>query len=119
MAHVPGPAALKGARNMMRILVLSVGILLCSILLSGSTLAEDRIDCFETCDTKMVACLDKCPVNKDGDPVRKCRNECAIDAFHPCLDHCPHPRTGLSPAEKRKMERLEKEQEQEKQKHSK
>jgi hypothetical protein len=94
---------------MIRTINLSLCILLGSVLLSGSASAEDRIDCFESCDTKMMACLEKCPVNKDGDPVRDCRNTCALDAFHPCLDHCPHPRTGISPAEKRKMERLKKE----------
>ena len=96
---------------MIRTLVLSLGILFGGVTLSGLALAEDRIDCFEQCDSKMVECLDKCPVNKDGDPVRSCRNECALDAFHPCLDHCPHPRTGLSPAQKRKMEQEKKLQE--------
>jgi hypothetical protein len=97
---------------MLRTLGLSACILLGSILLSGSALAEDRVDCFESCDTKMMVCLDKCPVNKEGAPLRDCRNACAIDAFHPCLDHCPHPRTGLSPAQKREMERpKEKQQE--------
>jgi hypothetical protein len=99
---------------MIRIIGLSVLVLLSSILLSRSALAEDRIDCFESCDTKMTACLNKCPVDKDGDPVRDCRNTCALDAFHPCLDHCPHPRTGISPAQKREMEQLKKKQEQEK-----
>jgi hypothetical protein len=99
---------------MIRTIGLSLCILLGSFLLSGSAFAEDRIDCFESCDTKMMACLKECPVNKDGDPVRDCRNTCALDAFHPCLDHCPHPRTGISPAKKREMERLKKKQKEKK-----
>jgi hypothetical protein len=95
---------------MMRTLSLSAWILLGSVLLSGSTLAEDRVDCFESCDTKMVGCVDKCSVNKKGDPDRDCRNACAVDVFHACLDRCPHPRTGLSPAQKREMERLKEKQ---------
>jgi hypothetical protein len=86
--------------------------LLVGFVFSGPLAAEDRIDCFEGCDAKMEACLDKCPVDKNGDPVRKCRDTCAIDSFHPCLDHCPHPRTGLTPAQKRDMEALEKKQQQ-------
>jgi len=92
---------------MTRAIVLSVCLLASGLLLSGSALAEDREDCFEACDTKMETCLNKCSVDKNGDPVRSCRNECAVDDFHPCLDHCPHPRTGITPAEKRLMDQLE------------
>ena len=81
-----------------------------AFVLATPSLAEDRIDCFEACDTKMMGCLNKCPKNPDGDFERDCRNTCAIDTFHPCLDQCPHPRTGLTPAQKREMKKLEQEQ---------
>jgi hypothetical protein len=77
-------------------------------IFAGELRAEDRIDCFEDCDTKMEACLAPCEKDKDGNPVESCRNACSLDAFHPCLDHCPHPRTGLTPAQKRQMEADEK-----------
>jgi hypothetical protein len=95
-----------------RILRMSTLTLLVGFVFAGPAVAEDRIDCFEDCDAKMEACLDKCPKDSNGDPVRDCRNICALDAFHPCLDHCPHPRTGLTPAQKRDMEALEQEQQQ-------
>lgn len=95
----------------MQILRLSALVLLGSFVFSAPLLAEDRIDCFEGCDTQMEGCLDDCPKDKEGVPVRDCRNACALDAFHPCLDQCPHPRTGLTPAQKREMEELEKQQE--------
>lgn len=91
---------------------LSATILLGGVVLSGSVRAEDRVDCFEACDAKMESCVDKCPKDKDGDPVEDCRNACALDAFHPCLDQCPHPRTGLTPAQQREMDAVEKEQQQ-------
>ena len=58
----------------------------------------------------MMGCLNQCPKSKDGDFEKDCRNACAIDTFHPCLDQCPHPRTGLTPAQKREMKKLEQEQ---------
>jgi hypothetical protein len=97
---------------MTRTFRLSTLMVLGGFVFSGPLRAEDRIDCFEACDTKMEACLDKCSVDKDGNPVEDCRNACALDAFHPCLDHCPHPRTGLTPAQKREMDALQKKQQQ-------
>ena len=97
---------------MTRVFRLFTLILLGGFVLSGPLRAEDRIDCFEACDTKMEDCLEKCSVDKDGNPVRDCRNACALDVFHSCLDHCPHPRTGLTPAKKREMEAIEKKQQQ-------
>jgi hypothetical protein len=96
-----------------RLFRLSTLLLLAGLVFSGPLRSEDRIDCFEACDTKMEACLDKCPTDKDGNPVEDCRNACALDSFHPCLDHCPHPRTGMSPAQKRKMDALAEKQKQE------
>ena len=93
---------------MIRIFRLSILILVVGFVYSGPLRAEDRIDCFEACDTKMEACLDKCSKDKDGNPVEECRNICALDSFHPCLDHCPHPRTGLTPAQQREMTDVEK-----------
>ena len=98
---------------MTRMFRLSALILVGGFVFSGPLRAEDRIDCFEQCDTKMETCLEKCPADKDGNPVRDCRNACALDSFHPCLDHCPHPRTGLTPAQKREMEAVEQKRQQE------
>ena len=95
---------------MARMICLIITIALAGFVVAGTGFAEDRIDCFEGCDTKMMTCLDKCPLDSNKDPKRDCRNACAIDTFHPCLDHCPHPRTGLTPAQKRQMADLEKEQ---------
>lgn len=99
---------------MKRTLALSAALLLAGFVFTAPVSAKDRIDCFEDCDTKMQACLGKCEVDTNGDPVRECRNGCAIDVFHPCLDHCPHPRTGLTPAQKRDMKKIEQEQKGEK-----
>ena len=95
---------------MARTIGVVAAFILSSFVIAGVGLAEDRIGCFEGCDTKMMTCLDKCPKDKNGDFERDCRNICAIDIFHPCLDQCPHPRTGLTPAKKRQMQELEKEQ---------
>ncbi len=80
------------------------------LLFSGAAAAEDREDCFEACDTKMERCLNHCPEDKNGDPIRACRNSCAKKVFHPCLDACPDPRTGLSDEEKEKTEKLKQRQ---------
>lgn len=93
---------------MERTIALLAALVMSGFLVAGSSFAEDRIDCFEACDTKMMGCLKKCPQDKNGDYERDCRNVCAIDIFHPCLDKCPHPRTGLTPEQKREMEEIEK-----------
>jgi len=95
-----------------RTILLSTLLLVGGLVLSGPLRAEDRIDCFEACNTTMEGCLDECKKDQNGDPVEDCRNACALDSFHPCLDHCPHPRTGLTPAQKREMDALEKSQQQ-------
>jgi len=72
--------------------------------------AVDREECFEACDTKMEACLDKCPEGTTTHKDHSCRNACAKEIFQPCLNACPNPRTGLTPAQKEEMKELEKEQ---------
>ncbi len=69
--------------------------------------AVDREECFEACDTKMEACLAKCPEGTTTHEDHSCRNACAENTFQPCLNACPNPRTGLSPAQKEKMKDLE------------
>ena len=69
--------------------------------------AVDREECFEACDTKMEACLAKCPEGTTTHEDHRCRNACAENTFQPCLNACPNPRTGLSPAQKEKMKDLE------------
>ncbi|MEE2679949.1 MAG: hypothetical protein VX546_15305 [Myxococcota bacterium] len=92
-----------------RILLL-LAVAMGGLAFSGASGAEEnRIDCFEACDTKMMGCLKKCPQDPNGDFERDCRNVCAVDTFHPCLDRCPHPRTGLTPAQKRAMQKLQEE----------
>ena len=87
---------------------LLIALAMGGLAFAGASLAEEnRIDCFEACDTKMMGCLKKCPQDPNGDFQTECRNVCAIDVFHPCLDKCPHPRTGLTPAQKRAMQKLE------------
>ena len=94
---------------MARTLALLAALMMTSFAIANPGFAENRMDCFEACDTKMMGCLNKCPQEKNGDFERDCRNVCAIDTFHPCLDKCPHPRTGLTPAQKRDMKKLEQE----------
>ncbi|HJO23361.1 MAG: hypothetical protein QF890_16785 [Myxococcota bacterium] len=100
---------------MARLIAVLAALMLSVFVIAGSGFAEDahpagRIDCFEACDTEMMGCLKKCPQNEDGDFDKGCRNICAIEAFHPCLDKCPHPRTGLSPAQKREMRKIKKQE---------
>ena len=92
---------------MARMLALLAVLTMSSFAIANSGFAENRMDCFEACDTKMMGCLKVCPQDANGDFDRDCRNACAIDTFHPCLDRCPHPRTGLTPAQKRAMQKLE------------
>jgi len=94
------------ARTLALLAVVAV-LVMSSFAIPGPGFAEDRMDCFEACDTKMMGCLKKCPQDPNGDFQTECRNVCAIDVFHPCLDKCPHPRTGLTPAQKRAMQKLE------------
>ncbi len=99
---------------MARILGVLAVFIFSSFLVAGGLSAEDapekRMDCMEACDTKMMQCLDPCPRDENGDFQRACRNVCAVQTFHPCLDKCPHPRTGLTPAQAREMKELQKEQ---------
>lgn len=89
---------------------IALALALAIVLQTTASSAVDREECFEACDTKMEACLEKCP---DGTATHKdhsCRNACAENTFQPCLNACPNPRTGLTPAQKDQMKELEKEQ---------
>ena len=90
---------------MRNVFLLSLALTLFVFVSTAS--AVDREECFEACDTKMEACLVKCPDGTATHEDHSCRNECAESTFHPCLNACPNPRTGLSPAQKEKMKDLE------------
>lgn len=75
---------------------LPIAILAGSFAFSGlATADEATVGCGESCDTKMMQCLDKCPAPppdqaEDAPYDIECQNECAKKVFHPCLDECKH-----------------------------